>query len=403
MKLKFSSLRAFTLPEVLIAVSIFSVVAMLVSSMYIQSFRQSRRTNIQNQIYADARFVMQRIAQEIRTNMIDYDEYYNQNVVIPSIPGGSVPNPGLKHYGQNYGRYFSSFFHPGSEEKLGFDCNNGTRNDRNCTQLRRSIDVNTGMNPFTGKYDGAAEGDEDAFCANVSYDAPAVGNPANVGPYCQGDAPSAAKKNTIGELYLISADARKKTILARELIAGTSTAPVPVYALSLLKLDGVDDNSDNIPDHFVCAPEFQCRGGSDFDVVGTSTALDLVATDASCFGGSGAPQPADLPRLDDLTKEPNPALETCDTSARGFAMDFVPISPLQINITSLNFIVTPAENPNYAFAEPTALIQPRVTVMLTAQPNPLALGLNESFDPITLEETFFTQSQTPIPAPLLAE
>lgn len=100
---------AFTLPELLISVAIFAVVAVIVSSLYVDSFRLTGSANLQNQVYEDARYIMQKIAEEVRKNMIDYDEYYSQNVI------------GASNFGQNYGRYYSSFYNPGSDGKLGFD------------------------------------------------------------------------------------------------------------------------------------------------------------------------------------------------------------------------------------------------------------------------------------------
>ncbi|MBI4994919.1 prepilin-type N-terminal cleavage/methylation domain-containing protein, partial [Candidatus Peregrinibacteria bacterium] len=109
----------FTLIEMLISVSLFAIVVVIFSSLLIQTILSSREANAQNQIYEDARFLMQRIAREIRSGMVDYDEYYSQNVVIPS-------NKGTDNFGQNYGKYYSSFYNPGSDEKLGFDCNDSS-------------------------------------------------------------------------------------------------------------------------------------------------------------------------------------------------------------------------------------------------------------------------------------
>ncbi|KKU79208.1 MAG: hypothetical protein UY05_C0036G0006 [Candidatus Peregrinibacteria bacterium GW2011_GWA2_47_7] len=106
--------RGFTLPEVLIAVSIFAMVSTIAAALYAQSFKETRRATTQNQLYEDARYVMGLIADEAKNGMIDYDEYYSQNVV------------GATNYGQSYGRYYSAFFNPGDDNKLGFDCNDVT-------------------------------------------------------------------------------------------------------------------------------------------------------------------------------------------------------------------------------------------------------------------------------------
>ena len=122
MKSKFDIARknsfsaGFTLIELLISVSIFAVVVVAVASLYIDIIRTSAKANLQKRVYSEARFLMKRLEKEIHANMIDYDEYYSQNVVIPSKKGNGVDN-----FGQNYGKYYSAFYNPGSDEKLGFE------------------------------------------------------------------------------------------------------------------------------------------------------------------------------------------------------------------------------------------------------------------------------------------
>lgn len=402
--------KGFTLPEVLVAVSIFAIVSTVVASLYVQSFRESKRSSFQNQVYEDARFVLRRIADEIQQGgTIDYDEYYNQNVVIPTgvAPPNSTPF-GLANYGQNYGRYFSSFFNPGSDRKLGFLCNdNVSRNQANCTPLRKTIDRNTGSNPFIGKY--AAQDPfpgEDAFCGTVSYDLLQEGAPAHQG-LCNNaknapDPVEEGKQNVVGErkeLYLISADARKKTILAREKIGGTQKDPI--YALSILRLDGYDMNNDKIPDSYICNSEFQCRGGDQFDVPKLPK-LEDNTVDSDCFGdlvahATDLPRASNLPGASDLSEDDN----KCDPKSGSFSKDFVPISPFRISIKDIFFYITPKENPHYAFAENSTFVQPTVTIKLTVVPNPEYATLNEEFDPLTLTLTVSTPVKDPVLAPLL--
>ncbi|MBI2638269.1 type II secretion system protein [Candidatus Peregrinibacteria bacterium] len=380
---------AFTLPEILIAVAIFSTVSMVVSTLYIQSFQETRKANLQNQVYEDARFILQRIAQEARDGMVDYDEYYNQNVVIDN-------------FGQNFGRYYSSFFYPGQDEALGFDCNTveagdgavGTparsakrnRRDADCVPLRKTIDRNTGSNPFKGKYLVAVE--EDAFCGKVTYERQGAAggllgqcnNPA--------DAPDPTQERLQDRLYLISADGFTKTILAREKI-GVDPSGESIYALSMLRLKGIDQNGDGIADHFVCADDFQCRGTD-----------DVPDIDISIEGPNGTRILTELPRDEDLMEGKDIA---ADHQNGGFSIDFVPISPLRVNITHLNFFITPTEDPHYAFSESGTLEQPRVTIVLTVEQNPLETGVYKPFPPITLTQTVSSRVLTSISAPLLIQ
>lgn len=409
-KCREGSLRAFTLPEVLIAVFIFSIVTTIVANLYIQSFKETRRSNLENQIYEDARFIMQQIAGEIQSGMIDYDEYYNQNVVIPSLEDGiSIPGAGaIRNFGQNFGRYYSSFFNPGLDKALGFDCNTvvvadgdvnavarkAKRNLRDCTPLRKTMDKITGENPFVGKADGIKE---DAFCGSVSYSTTAPGAYKGM---CKGD--GSARDGTsrkVDQLYLISADSKQKTILAREAISATA------HALSILRMKGYDTNKDGIIDSFVCAPGFQCRSTDNVPGVDkTMSGIDEVV-DNNCTGVF-SPTTAELPRRADnaavgvyldLTNLQNP----CDGS--GFSTDFVPISPLRVDVSKLEFYISPTEDPHYAFAEEDSLQQPRVTIVLTIGPNMAKLTAADTLAPITLVQTVSSRVLDPIKEPLLVQ
>lgn len=403
--------RAFTLPEVLIAVSIFTVVVSIAANLYVQSFRETRRANTQNQIYEDARFILQRIADEVKSGMIDYDEYYNQNVVLPLInasePAGG-PALGVDNFGQNFGRYYSAFFHTGSDNALGFGCNDGlSRNQRDatCTPLRRTIDKNTGANPYPGKNVPLGTPWENAFCGEAEYSSTA--NDGDRNGICDTEQDTVS----VPQLYLISADSSQKTIIAREQIgsvAGVGGVLTPLYALSMLRLRGVDTDRDGVFDSFVCAEGFSCRAnGSGSDVVNVDDDPEKVVPPlAPCGGGSTG----ELPRRDadgvytdlqypDGTCEPD--LDSDGLADDGFSKDFIPISPLRANVSQLSFSITPSEYPHYAFAEDSAQIQPRVTITLTVAPNQNATGVQDKFEPITLVETVSTRIRTPIAAPKL--
>lgn len=434
---------AFTLPELLVAVAIFAVVATTVSGMYITAFRESRRAAEHNRIYEDARFIMRRIADEVGAGMIDYDEYFNQMVILR--PGGGAANPPSSSsplsvaltYGNNYGRYYSSFYNPGSDEALGFDCNtvpggqggtrydtatagqppappnrNSERNGRECVPLRQTIDRNTGANPFAGKFaagafigvGGAApESAQNAFCGTLDYRTGAGNFGGNRG-LCAGvgAAPTAADQRRLDELYLISADGTTKTILARECVAlnGAADCTSPQtqhYALSLLRMVGEDMLvPDGVPDVFKCAPEFSC-----------------VDRDAS---GPGLPCAANPPlnsiAVGAATVSPvpeSPAIElahngdSCDGQGqfKNFTAGFVPVSSLRVSVTDLKFIIKPSENPFYAFSEEDERNQPRVTVSLTVAPAPGSLLQNEGIAPITLVQTISSQASAPTSAPVI--
>lgn len=372
------------MPEILVAVAIFAVVVTGVAGFYARSFGDSRKINFQSRIYEDGRYTLQFIANEIKNNMVDYDEYYNQNVVLY----GSGFN--IDKLGQNYGKYYSAFFNPGGDGALGFDCNDGTRNNRDCVPLRKTLDKNTGENPFVGKYKaGVSNTDSNAFCGDNS---PGMG--LSSAGNRKGQCISATSVGKQKDLYLISPDATKKTIFAREATDGAA-GQTPAYSVSILRMDGKDTNGDSIPDSFACNPDFQCRGS--VDVV---NGFDIKTADFSCFDGT-AKYVAELPRKRSV--ELDTTNDNCDTKDGGFAKDFVPISPLRTSVTRLDFYITPVENPAYAFSETDKSRQPRVTVILTVAPNPYYSGNSETFTPITFIRTFSPRVSAQVPAPVPAQ
>ena len=94
--------KGFTLVEVIIASSIFTIVSLIGVTVFVNVTRIQKRISLENAMYEDGRFMMERLAREIRENTVDYEEYYNKNVE------GSV------QYGQEYGCYSTRFYNPGS-------------------------------------------------------------------------------------------------------------------------------------------------------------------------------------------------------------------------------------------------------------------------------------------------
>ncbi|MBI4994658.1 type II secretion system protein [Candidatus Peregrinibacteria bacterium] len=384
MKFFFKNSAGFTLIELLISVGLFAIVVVIFSSLLIQSIRTSQEANTQNQIYEDARFLMQHIAKEIRSGMVDYDEYYSQNVVIPSNKGNGIDN-----FGQNYGKYYSSFYNPGSDEKLGFECNDSSSNKQNCKPLSETKDKNTGQNPFEGKLGNEEAGKENAFCGAISYKI--TKKEGEIAELKTGKLPDGtdlcpaetSAKTAQHELYLISSDGRTKTIFAREKI-GIDKDKNSMYALSFLRMKGEDlKNEDGVPDSFKCANGFECTDNSGAD----------------CKTG-------DYPssRANELNPDDNAFnAEACDTKEWGFSKDFVPISPFRANIVGFDVYVSPSENPHYAFSENQEQYSPRVKVVLTLAPNPKYFSIQTTFKPITIARTIYAGVLNKIPAPVLVE
>lgn len=387
--------RGFTLPELLISISILAVVAMLASSIFIQSIRADKKQTVQDRIYEDVLFILDQIGKEVAQNAIDYDEYYNEYVA----RGAS--------YGQSFGAYYSSFFHPGDDDALGFDCNDAPgaatplptpapaeraakRNGKSCTPVRKTLDIQTGVNPYTGKANVDTDGhEENAFCGEARV---TPGQALQSRGLCKpnGEPDFDALKQGVPKLFLISPDASQKTILARERIGGTAAAPI--YALSLLRMKGVDTNGDSQFESFVCADAFECHGLQ--PVAGAPQRENLQG----CPDQAGSP--GQLPRPNNEELNPPDGVETCDTREQDFAKDFIPYSPLTMNVTRLNFIIEPLEDPAYAFAETDQSPQPRVTVIITAEPNKERIGVGADFAPVTFTKTVYAAAGVGVRAPV---
>lgn len=108
--LQHRGVKGFTLIELMVSLVILSMLSLFGGRIYLNYTNASRDLKATNLINEEARFLMERIVKEIRQNSIDYEEYFNHNVVIPSgVAGG---------YGGNYCAY-SAFFYDDNGESIG--------------------------------------------------------------------------------------------------------------------------------------------------------------------------------------------------------------------------------------------------------------------------------------------
>jgi prepilin-type N-terminal cleavage/methylation domain-containing protein len=354
--------RAFTLVEVIIAASIFTAISTLAAIIFINVLRAQRQISLENAIYEDSRFLMERISREIRQNTIDYDEYYNRVVEKND------------DYGTGFGCYASRFYNPGSDgpgvnaatipansgSKLGAYCSIPVKpatpqSSPGCTIDKGTLDINTGQNPFAGNTFGAGnnlQNSANAFCDKKFMAA---------SPDCTAPAEQLKLFNR-DKLYLIDSSGRQKTILALKNI--TTAGVVIEKALAMVKIIGKDISpADGIYESWYKLQtgnnDFYCAPGYDCPV--TPAHLDETLTNA---------------------------LDTPANLYKGF----VPISPLRTKVTDLRFYVSPLEDPRKAFAETTVtegiMQQPHITVVLTVEPAESQLGVYTGTPPsITLQST----------------
>ena len=347
--------RGLSLIEVLIAISLFAIVAVISSNILVDIVQLEKRSSIQNAVYEDLRMMMQMITKEIQTGTIDYEEYYNY-CVIQDADVGSV-------FGINHGVYGSRFYDPGktldpgdpithNPEDLGLECS-FMRGDECEVVYTLSSDLNTGQNPFFGV----------ASDATAFYDIGGVGN-------CGTD-------GEIDHLFLINNTGTQKTIIARK-----KTNNVPEnWAIGLVRMRGMDIDQNGIVDTFTCLDEFDCYGNGSgeatalagiislpyFDLVGKST--EEIITDP--INPINVPQESDLDDVFDIN-----------------TTQFIPISPLRANVENLIFIVQPLEDPYKAFAEADFRAHPSVTIILTVGLSADAeVAYPGEFESITIQTT----------------
>lgn len=179
--------RGFTLIELTIALVVLTMLSIFSGQLYLNYTNASRNLKGANLVYEEARYLMEKMVREIRQNGIDYEQYFNQNVMIPLNGEGT--------YTDNYCSY-SSFFY-----NSGIDGNPETLEDNESRGVRNPERLLT-----------------------------IPGSPEAVIPIER-------------ELYLINISGNKRTVLTRvsELVNGDTIGKV-----ALLKMDGLDYGADHI-------------------------------------------------------------------------------------------------------------------------------------------------------------
>jgi len=339
--------KGFTLIEVLMAVSIFSAIGLIAVNIFVNITRLQSRVSLENAIYEDSRFLMERISREVRNNAIDYEEYFNKSANIGAASA-------CKQYGDMYGFYAAQFYHPGVGDAssltikpgaYGAFCNDKTPyQGQNCTLYKPSLDNNLGkyLDPNT-----SVGTTSNAFCPQINF-----------GLTCDPTKPN----NLQDSLYLISADGKKKEVFAKKQINAN-----PDYAFAEIKLKGEDSNNDGISEKWrQCGTKkFCCDSGFSCETVPALSSLESSLVTGGTIG---------------------------------IYDGFVPISPLRTNIKSIKFLINPNQDPYKDFAEPAKVIQPTVTIFLTVAPS--ASELNKypiGYAPeISLQTTVTTRVQTEV-------
>lgn len=342
--------KGFTLVEILIAASLFVVVATISTMVLFDIITSEKKSNILNAVYDDARIVMEQLTNMIQNNAIDYDEYYSVNVLQPQNGLTDIA------YGMYNGVYSSRFYDPGLKYSIagvGSPGTNPTDLGVQCADMdckfpyKLSKDKNTGKNPYEGKI-LAVETGANAFCDE--YASPPMTSCAPL--KTSEDMP--AGKFSPDELYLINEAGNKKIIIGQQKI----NAETNDYAIGMLELDGVDSDQNGIPDLFTCDDQYVCD-----DDVG-SIGLYLMDTLADKFPAI----------LNDSGKISDLGLSIATRAKKKLPFNFatssfIPITPFRSNVVSLKFIINPIEDPYKAYAEADVQTHPSVTILLKVEPS----------------------------------
>lgn len=341
--------RGITLIEVMIAITLFAVVASVSASILIQIAKVEKTSSIQNALYEDMRIVLQQITNELQNGAIDYEEYYNAYV---------LQDPADAHLGINYGVYGSRFYDPGERmdgaatsnpTDLGVECSYYDPSDPTDCEIiyTLSIDYNTGENT------SSAPSDNSAFCFDNS------------------PAPCPTEEAVVDHLFLIDNTGTQKTIIGKKSISSEGD-----YALGIVRMNGEDVDQNGVIDTFYCAGEFNCETSLESLDTDGSVHLPFENTDLDVFYDDTklVPSISDLGQKFEITSP--------------FNTEFVPISPLRSSIKELAFIIRPIEDPYKAYGEPDFQNHPTVTIILT-------MDLTEEekedypgdFDPLTIQTT----------------
>ncbi|PIR55390.1 hypothetical protein COU74_01310 [Candidatus Peregrinibacteria bacterium CG10_big_fil_rev_8_21_14_0_10_36_19] len=318
--------KGVSLIEVLIAVSLFAIVATISSNILVDTVKLQKKSSLSSTIYEDLRIIVQQITNEVQNGAIDYEEYYNIYVL---QNGKSAQDT---YYGINYGAYGSRFYDPGiridgatpkNPNDLGVECSypETVPVGEDCQVIYTlSTDLNTGRSPYYGNTD-----DTNAFCDK------SIGK-------CN-------EPGVIDQLFLIDKTGKKKTILGKKKTSNND------YAVGIMRMDGLDIDQNGVIDTFTCNENFSCIGdgtGEDSKVEAAIKLPFFSTTSAVKEYGIRLPHASDLEDVFDVNSS-----------------QFVPITPLRTTVKDLKFIIKPLDDPYKAYAEEKMQSHPTVTVIIT--------------------------------------
>jgi prepilin-type N-terminal cleavage/methylation domain-containing protein len=332
----------YTFVELMVAISIFSMVMVIVASIAINFNASQQRERARNLVIEETQFLMSRITEAIRVNAIDYAEYYSNYTLDPAEYARIV-------YANHPREYDWHFYYLPTCETGEIHGQNFGLDETDCDRLGASGNLDL------GKFDTGADDDntnDDFTLSALKSIIPGL--------------PEWPPQRQL-ELYLIDSNGTKKTIFRR---VG----------------NGEDDDTDGTADedqgsYWLPGADGNIDGGERLAM------LEAVAT-----------RDIDNDPYQYKDFEPGEDFKEDDTDIEIDNDDFVPITPKNIDIVDLQFFISPLDDPRKAFAEGTDAdrVQPHVTVLLTTRAGAGLRGMNAGDTPLTLQATVSSRILTPV-------
>jgi|GEM_PF-1088051 len=177
----------FTLVEMLIAASIFTLAMVVITTAGANLYQNHKRQVARDTLYQESRALMDRLVTEVRDNTVDFDEYFNH--LATDLGGGGS----LGDYGDYYRGYLHQFFYVSPPPSGSAPCpelglNDPARYAYAAADPCRAQQVNEGY--FSTRAD-----------ANNANNDPVISALGGV--------------NLQNELYLLSGNGQHKTIIKR--------------------------------------------------------------------------------------------------------------------------------------------------------------------------------------------
>lgn len=241
--------KGFTIVELLVATAVFAIFLTAIVTFMVDLYRNSRKIELEEQLYQDMRALMRQITVMVESNAIDYEEYFRAATGDLNFGNGNGTT-------YSYGDYAKAFYDFGTGGLPGALCNNGNPATPDCIIDKTTLDKNT------GKKDG------NAFCGAGTAMAICPVDPAGI-----------FALHEQNNLYLINGRGTRKTFLATEPVTRVlnSGATPTENVLSIFWMNGSDTDGNDVTDTWKAGGEFVADPLAELaeDLVGPKSEQDM--------------------------------------------------------------------------------------------------------------------------------